>query len=266
MCVLVTSCTYNTNDSDMTVSNHSSVQCTRLSDKTHTTFIYMCVYGFIWSATGTSLDSVCFTLFTKKKRNPTGMALPPTSANLTQHILQAHLQVILWKAAYCQGPPDESTDIIQLGWEFRDNIPVQVIAEGNPTPPELLDVIRFQCKARGKKCFTEANGCQKQPLSCTTFCNCYDGEDCLNPLDTNRDIVPAAEEGPGTEDINNSLEDDSDDGLEQDIADGGDVAADELVSDYLDNVGVGIKIKPSAKEISSYICLSVRRKKKLCFC
>ena len=157
---------------------------------------------------------------------------------------------------------DESADIIQFGrWEFRDNIPVQVIAEGNPTSPELLDVIRCQCKAHGKKCLTEACGCHKQPLSCTTFCNCYDGEDCLNPLDTNRDIVPAAEEGPGTEDINNSLEDDSDDGLEQDIADGGDVAADELVSDYLDNVGVGIKIKPSTKEISSYICLSVRRKK-----
>ena len=181
---------------------------------------------------GTSMESTRFTLFTKKKRNPKVMSLPPTSANLMQHILRGHFQIVLWKAANCQGPFDESTDITQFGWQFRDDIPIQVIAEGDPAPPELLDVIRCLCKAHGKKCSVEACVCHKQHLSSTTFCDCHGGEDCLNQFTT--DIVQAAEEGPGTEDINDSLDDDPDDGLEQDIEDGGDVA-DDLVSDYLDN-------------------------------
>ena len=136
---------------------------------------------------------------------------------------------MLWKSVICQGPPDESTDIIQFEWEFRDDIPFPVIAEGDPAPPELLDVIRCQCKAHSKKCSTEACGCHTQHLSCTTFCNCHDGEDCFT---TTRDIVPATEEGPGTEDISDSLDGVPDDGLE--LEGGGDVA-DVLVSDYVDN-------------------------------
>ena len=59
-----------------------------------------------------SMESARFKLFTKKKKRPKVMALPPKSAIL-QHILGAHLQVMLWKAADCDGPPDESRDIIR---------------------------------------------------------------------------------------------------------------------------------------------------------
>ncbi|MCG7883058.1 MAG: hypothetical protein JAY96_15870 [Candidatus Thiodiazotropha endolucinida] len=188
---------------------------------------FIALYG---QPQGTSMESVRFTLFTKKKRNPKVMSLPPTSANLMQHILRAHLQVMLWKAANCNGPPDESKDITQFGWEFRDEIPIPVIAEGDPAPPELLDVIRCQCKAQGKKCSTEACGCHKQHLSCTTFCNCRGSEDCLNQYTTARD-VPAAEEGPAT-DVDN-IDDCPDDGLEEDMEDQEDIA-DDQVPDYLD--------------------------------
>ena len=133
----------------------------------------------------------------------------------------------------------ESSQLPRSSWwgnryRFRDDIPIQVITEGDPAPPELLDVIRCQCKAHGKKCSAEACSCHKQHLSSTTFCDCHGGEDCLNEFTTTRDIVQAAEEGPGTEDINDSLDDDPDDGLEQDIEDGGNVA-DDIVSDYSDN-------------------------------
>ena len=47
---------------------------------------------------GTSMENTCFKLFTKKKKTIKIMALPPTSANLLLHVLQAHLQVMLWKA------------------------------------------------------------------------------------------------------------------------------------------------------------------------
>ena len=56
------------------------------------------------------------------------MVLPQTSVNHLQHILRAaNLYNILWR-------------------EIRDEISIPVIAEGDPAPPELLDVI--QCRAK----------------------------------------------------------------------------------------------------------------------
>ena len=192
---------------------------------------FIALYG---QPQGTSMEAARFALFAKKKKNPKVMALPPTSANLMQHILRAHLQVMLWKAADCKGPPDESTDITKFGWVYRDGIPTPVIAEGDPAPPELLDVIRCQCKAQGKKCSTDGCGCHKHHLSCTTFCSCHGGEDCLNQFTTVKDIGPAAEEDPDTEDINDTLEDDAGDELEQDKEVEDDIAGDPG-SDYLEN-------------------------------
>ena len=60
-----------------------------------------------------------FKLITKKKKQPKVMALPPTTANLLQHILFAYLQAMLWKAADFQGPSDESRDITNLRWKFQ---------------------------------------------------------------------------------------------------------------------------------------------------
>ena len=45
-----------------------------------------------------------------QKKTPKVMALPPTSANLLQLALRAHLQTMLWKEADHQGPPNESAD------------------------------------------------------------------------------------------------------------------------------------------------------------
>ena len=86
---------------------------------------------------GTSMESAIFKLFTKKKKSPTVMALPPTSANLLQH---AHLQTMLWKAADHQGPPDGSATITNFGWDIQDGILIPDIAQGDPAPPELIGV------------------------------------------------------------------------------------------------------------------------------
>ena len=77
---------------------------------------------------GTSMESAHFTLFAKKKKSPKVMALPPTSTNLLQHVLRAHLQVMLWKAADHQAPPDESANITHFGWDIQDSIPIPVVA------------------------------------------------------------------------------------------------------------------------------------------
>ena len=105
------------------------------------------------------MESTRYKIFTKKKGNPKVMALPPISANILQHILRAHLQVMLWNAVYCEGPPGESRDITNFGWEFPDEMSKLVISEGDPAPPELLRVIQCQCKVQGKKRSTKACGC-----------------------------------------------------------------------------------------------------------
>ena len=59
------------------------------------------------------------------------------------------------------------------GWEFRDGIPVPVIAQWDPAPTQLTDVIRCQCKALGKSAaLTPACDCYKQHMSCTSYCKC----------------------------------------------------------------------------------------------
>jgi hypothetical protein len=162
----------------------------------------------------TSIESARFTLFTKKKKSPKVMALPPTSANLLQHVMRAHLQVMLWKVADQQGPPNESADITNFGWEFQDSIAVPVIAQGDPAPPELIDVILCQCRAQEKKCRTEACGCHKEHLSCTSYCKCYGKEGCCNPYTKRRDAQTRDEEGVEMDDVEEEdLEDVNQDGL-----------------------------------------------------
>ena len=130
---------------------------------------------------GTSMENARFKLFTKKKKATKIMALPPTSANLLLHVLWAHLQVMLWKAADQQAPPDQSSDITHFGWIIQNDIPIPAIAPGAPAPPELIDLIKCSCKAQGKRCSSEACSCHKKHVPCTSYCNCSGGEDCCNP-------------------------------------------------------------------------------------
>ena len=132
----------------------------------------------------TSMESTCYYIFSKKKRNPKVMALPLTSAYLLQHMLRAHLQIMLWKAADCEGNAGESRDITHFGWLFRNKIYIPVNAEGDPAPPELLDVI--QCRARSVlRRYVDAT-------SSTPFCNCHGGQDCLNPFTITREITKSS--------------------------------------------------------------------------
>ena len=54
-----------------------------------------------------------------KKRNPNVMALPTTSTHLLQHMLRAHLQILLWKSANCEGTAGESQT---LGGSFESKL------------------------------------------------------------------------------------------------------------------------------------------------
>jgi len=75
----------------------------------------------------------------------------------------------------------ESADITQFSWEIRDGVPTHITAQGDLGSPYLCDVIPCECRTQGKKCCTEACGCHKEHLSCTSYCNSSGEDGCCNP-------------------------------------------------------------------------------------
>ena len=124
-------------------------------------------------------------------------------ANLAYHILRAHYQVMLWKAADQQTLP--AVDIAAYGWELVSGagcVPTPRLARGPAAPPALMDVINCQCKAVGKVCSSHACSCHSAGLSCMPYCY-YVGEAmCFNPFtkhDENEARHDNEDEGDSTE-------------------------------------------------------------------
>ena len=70
-----------------------------------TTF-FAALYG---QPQGTSMTEARHNLYTQKRGKPLRiMPLPPTDKNLYLHVRRAHLQMLIWKAADKQGPPNVS--------------------------------------------------------------------------------------------------------------------------------------------------------------
>ena len=63
---------------------------------------------------------------------------------------------------------------------------IPVIAEGDPAPPELLDVIQRRERS-DLQSFVDAT-------SSTPFCNCHGRQDCMNPFTATREISKSSEE------------------------------------------------------------------------
>ena len=113
-------------------------------------------------AAGESMAYARYALYTKRTRGKAVCVktLPPIDANLAYHILRAHYQVLLWKAAGQQTPP--AVDIAAYGWELVSGVgcvPTPRITRGSAAPPALTDVINCQCKAVWKACSSHACSC-----------------------------------------------------------------------------------------------------------
>lgn len=88
---------------------------------------FCALYGQRWKRwnEGRTMNAARYHLYTKKPgKHLKIMSLPPTDVNLFQHILRAHLQTILVKAADQTAPHD--LDITKFGWKVKDDgIPYQ---------------------------------------------------------------------------------------------------------------------------------------------
>ena len=122
-----------------------------------------------------------YKLYTRKQGKPLRiMLLPPTDTNLYLHVRCAHLQMLFWKAADQQRPPDVPISV--YGWKIADGITCPVIDSGPPGPPLLMNVICFRCRAKDMACKESNCSCYREKLSCTIYCLCTAGDECCNPF------------------------------------------------------------------------------------
>ena len=108
--------------------------------------------------------------------------LPPTDANLQLHVLRAHLQMLLWKAADQRDPPEEARNIANFGWNIEGSAITPAVSTAPVAPQALLDVVSCSCTAEYKACSSTRCSCNSEGLSCTDYCKCEGGDICCSPF------------------------------------------------------------------------------------
>ena len=113
-----------------------------------------------------------YNIFTKTKRNPKVLALPQNicKSYATQHV------------TFLKGTPIMKVIQVCVSLEMK-------YLYGSLLKVILLHLSYFSVSAKGKKYSIEASGCHKQYLSCTPFCKCPGGQDCLNTFTATREIA-----------------------------------------------------------------------------
>ncbi|KAK2175325.1 hypothetical protein NP493_722g02014 [Ridgeia piscesae] len=116
------------------------------------------------------------------KKPPPLKKLPPTDANLQLHVLRAHLQMILRKAADQRDPPEEARNIANFGWNIERSAITPAVSTAPVAPQALLDAVSCSCTARCKACSGTRCSCNSAGLSCTDYCKCERRDICCNPF------------------------------------------------------------------------------------
>ena len=130
------------------------------------------------SSVPTEMKLLRHSIFSRCKNTPEIKTLPPTDEALAQHSLRCHIQVMIWKAALNERPPD--MDITDFGWYMKEGIPHPVTGVAEVAPPELLKTVACSCKSLNRRCSTDICSCKGGGLSCTTYCKCEGGPECHN--------------------------------------------------------------------------------------
>ena len=105
-------------------------------------------------------------MYMSRKRPPPLKKLPPTDDNLQLYVLQAHLQMMLWKAADKRHPPVDARDIRRFGWDVKEGGVVTTSVSNAPVASHgLLDVVSCSCSAERKACSEKRCICHCAGLS-----------------------------------------------------------------------------------------------------
>ena len=105
-----------------------------------------------------------------RKKPPSLNKLPPTDSNLQLHVLRAHLQMMLWKAADL---PVDARDIRRFGWDVNEGGVVTRYVSNAPVAPHgLQEVVSCRCSAKRKACSEKRGSCHSAGLSCMEYWYC----------------------------------------------------------------------------------------------
>ena len=130
----------------------------------------------------TTMNDARVHFYRSRKKPPPLKKLPPTDANLKLHVLRAHLQMLLWKAADQRDPPEEAQNIVNFGWNIEGSTITPAVSSMPVAPHALLDVVSCSCTAAGKACSNTRCSCNSAGLSCTDYCMCEGGDICCSPF------------------------------------------------------------------------------------
>ncbi|MPC79409.1 hypothetical protein E2C01_073935 [Portunus trituberculatus] len=126
-------------------------------------------------------------LFTKQKKPSALKKLPPTDANLMLHVLRAHHQMLLWKAADQRDPSQETENIVNFGWNCEGSTVTPAVSTTPVAPQGLLDIVSCNCVAQGKAYSSSRCSCHSAGLSCTNYCKCEGGDACHSHFTSKQD-------------------------------------------------------------------------------
>ena len=146
--------------------------------KTACTF-FLHLYG---QKSCTTMNDTRVHFYRSRKKPPQLKKLPPTDANLELHVLRAHLQMLLWKAADQRDSPVEAGDIANFAWNIEGSTITPAVSTAPVAPQALLDVVSCGCTADGKACSGTCFSCSSAGLSCTDYCKSKGGDICCSPF------------------------------------------------------------------------------------
>ena len=127
-----------------------------------------------------TMNDTCARLFHSRKKPPPLKKLLLTDVNLLLHVLRAHLQMLLWKAADQHDPPEEAQDIGNFDWTIKGSTIALTVSTAPVAPQALLDVVSCSCTTEGKACSGARCSCNSAGLSCTDYCKCEGGVACYS--------------------------------------------------------------------------------------
>ena len=160
------------------------------------TAFYAACYG---SHATEDMSAIRFDVWSSKMANkkltaaPELKSLPPTTAAFTQHVLRAHFQTAIWRAALDPDPP--LIDPKSHGWSPEEGsnmlLPVSLPPDVIRAPDDVLKMIRCGCSSV-RPCATNRCSCSAARLSCSLFCGCHGEEECHN--DQTKSVLASASE------------------------------------------------------------------------
>ena len=134
------------------------------------------------------------------KKPPPLNKLPPTDANLQLHVLRAHLQMLLWKAADQRDPPEEARNIANFGWNIEGSAITPAVSTAPVALQAPLDVVSCSCTAECNTCIGTRCSCNGACLSCTDYCKCEGGDFCCSPFLSKQMDIEDDEREPSDDD------------------------------------------------------------------